>query len=89
MAFTSILAYTLLAPLMTLPAKKPVGVLMESTPLILFGGFAAWLVVKPIDPIAGMFALWTMGLSIIQCLYKILYSQPEAQTKTKKSKKKN
>ena len=65
MAFTACLVYTVLvAPLLPLPPPKKVDVLVDSTPLILFGGFATWLIVKPIDPVAGMFALWTMPVDL-------------------------
>lgn len=83
MAFTACLVYTLLvAPRLAMPPPKPVDALVDATPLILFGGFALWLIVKPIDPVAGMFALFTMGLSILQCMYKILFvvsSEPAAK----------
>lgn len=82
MAFVSILSYSIIGPLVSpLPASKPVDLLVDSTPLVLFGGFAAWLIVRPVDPVAGMFALFTMGLCIFQCFYKIVFVATDGKNK--------
>jgi len=60
----------LVAPRLPLPPAKALDLVIDSTPCLLYGGFAAWLVVRAIDPVAGAFSLFTMGLCIVQAGYK-------------------
>lgn len=74
MAFTCCVLYSrFLAPVIEMPPKKPCSLIIDSSPLVLFGGFCVWLVVCNIDPVVGLFALWTMGLPILLTLYSVLF----------------
>lgn len=76
MAFFGVFVYSrFVAPFLTMPPQKPLCRIVDSSPLVLFGGFAVWLVVNNIDQVVGAFALWTMGVSLLQAAYKIAFAE--------------
>jgi len=70
--FQFFIFFGLLAPRLNLPAERPVHRLVDAAPLILFGGFAAFLTLNPIHSAIGAVTLWTMGLLVLLSSYKLI-----------------
>ncbi len=60
-----------LAPRMEMPKERVVNLWVDSIPYLLYGGFAVFLTVDPVDAGVGMAVLWTMGLCTIMSVYKL------------------
>jgi len=69
MAFGMIFAFTKMN--LPLPAPRRLSVLVDSAPLVLFGMFALWLTLRPLDNIGGLFAMFTMTFSVCMAAYKL------------------
>ena len=54
------------------PAHRKPAVAVDSAPLVLFGMFALWLTVRPLDNIGGLFTAFTMAFSVAMAAYKLV-----------------
>lgn len=72
LAFIQFFTYSrFVAPRLTLPPPRPIDLRVDLTPFLLYGGFALFLVLKPVTPAVGAVTLWTMGFYMIASSYKL------------------
>jgi uncharacterized membrane protein len=72
MAFGMYFVYCkFLAPRFEMPKERVVSPWVDSIPYLLYGGFALFLTVDPVDSGVGMAVLWTMGLYTLMSIYKL------------------
>ncbi len=72
MAFAMYFVYgKFVAPRIEMPKERAVDPWIDSIPYLLYGGFAVFLTVDPVDAGVGMAVLWTMGLYTLMSIYKL------------------
>jgi uncharacterized membrane protein len=72
MAFVMFFVYSkFVAPRIEMPKERPVNIWIDATPYVLYGGFALFLILDPMNPAIGVVTLWTMGLYIAMSAYKL------------------
>ena len=69
MAFFMIFVFSCMG--LSFPAHRKPNTTVDSAPLVLFGMFALWLSVRPLDNIGGLFSLFTMSFSVAMAAYKL------------------
>lgn len=57
---------------LTLPPPRKPSFAIDSAPLVLFGMFALWLTLRPVDNTGGLFALFTMTFCVAMAAYKLM-----------------
>lgn len=82
LAFIQFFAYArFIAPRLAIPEPKPVDLRIDVTPFLLYGGFALFLVLKPVDPAIGAVTLWTMGFYMLASAYRLAAAHRDARAR--------
>lgn len=80
LAFIQFFAYSrFIAPRLAIPEPRPLDLRIDATPFVLYGGFALFLVLKPVNPAIGAVTLWTMGFYMLASSYRLMAAHRAAR----------